>query len=66
MGGVLNINYHCCIHDSKFKDDCKDKEHTETLEQKALNMGDKTIDKIIVLLLISHLGNILKIVMLIK
>jgi len=43
MGNVLNINYHCCIHDSKFKDDCKDKEHIETIEQKALNIGDKTI-----------------------
>ena len=46
MGGVINTNTYCCIHDSTFKDDCKDKDNIETIEQKAMSMGDKTIDKI--------------------
>ncbi len=46
MGGVINTNTYCCIHDSTFKDDCKEKENVETIEQKAMNMGDKTLDKI--------------------
>ena len=43
MGGVLNINYHCCIEDSTFNK--SQKENIETVEQKAMDMGDKAIDK---------------------
>jgi hypothetical protein len=46
MGGiVMNLNYHCCIHESNFKDECSKKDNVETIEQEAMKIGDKTIER---------------------
>ena len=45
MGGVvLNSTTQCCIHESNFKDECNKKD-VETIEQEAMKIGDKTIDR---------------------
>jgi len=44
MGGVINISYKCCIHDSVFKDDGK-KDNIETIEKEVLKLGGKAIDR---------------------
>ena len=46
MGGVvMNLNYQCCIHESTFKDECDKKENIETIEQEALKLGGRAIDR---------------------
>ena len=45
MGGVvMHINYHCCIHDSSFTDECSDND--EVVEQKAMDIGGHSLEKI--------------------
>jgi len=44
MGSVININHHCCIHDSTFKDECEKKENIETIEKEAMKLGERVIE----------------------
>ena len=44
MGGtVMHLNYHCCIHDSTFKDECSD---NDDVEQKAMDIGGHSLEKV--------------------
>jgi hypothetical protein len=44
MGGiVMHINTHCCIHDSKFTDECSD---NEAVEEKAMDIGGHSLEKV--------------------
>ena len=45
MGGVLNMSYHCCIHESVFKDKSEKKDNIETVEQEAMKLGGVAIER---------------------
>ena len=45
MGGIiLRINYHCCVQDSNFTDECSDND--DAVEQKAMDIGGRSLEKI--------------------
>ena len=39
----MHLNYHCCIHDSTFKDECSD---NDDVEQKAMDIGGHSLEKV--------------------
>ena len=44
MGGVIfHLNYHCCIHDSTFKDECSDNDDVEKI---AMDIGGHSLEKV--------------------